>query len=376
MSAGLPGRATIGAENLLEQFFERSPDAIVITDNVGSIVRVNAELERSFGYARTELLGQPVELLIPERFRPSHPAKREAYGSQPKRRPMGAGLELSARRKDGNEFPVDIMLSPVDTPSGSFVLCAIRDISERKLAEAALEQSEQRFRLFVESVRDYAIFQLDPEGRIRTWNSAAERMKGYRPEEIVGGHFSCFYLPEDIASGKPEKELQVASETGRCEDEGWRLRKDGSRFWANVTITPIRDGSGKLLGFAKITRDVTDRRSAEEALRRSEEHARMLFEFSPDAVLVCDPEGRIREVNARVEALFGYKREELLGQAVELLVPERFRARSSKTPRRLRTRTSYASDGGRTRALWAPQGWNVNFRWTFCSVPSTAATDG
>jgi PAS domain S-box-containing protein len=325
MSAELPGRVTTGVDDLLDQFFERSPDAIVITDTAGSIVRVNAELERSFGYARTELLGQLVELLIPERFRPSHPVKRQAYGEQPKRRPMGAGLELFARRKDGSEFPVDIMLSPVDTPSGSFILCAIRDISERKHAEAALEESEQRFRLFVESVRDYAIFQLDPDGRVRTWNAAAERMKGYRSEEIVDRHFSCFYLPDDIASGKPESELKVASEEGRCEDEGWRLRKDGSRFWANVTITSLRDSNGKLLGFAKITRDMTDRRNVEEALRHGEQHARMLFEFSPDAVLVCDPEGRIREVNARVETLFGYQREELLGQAVEVLVPERFR---------------------------------------------------
>jgi formate hydrogenlyase transcriptional activator len=325
MSAELSGRVATGVEELLEQFFERSPDAIVITDGAGAVLRVNAELERSFGYARTELLGQPVELLIPERFRPSHPAKRQAYAEQPKRRPMGAGLELFARRKDGSEFPVDIMLSPVETPNGSFVLCAIRDISERKRTESALEQSEQRFRLFVDSVRDYAIFQLDPEGRVRTWNAAAERMKGYRTEEIVGHHFSCFYLPEDIASGKPETELQAASETGRCEDEGWRLRKDGSRFWANVTITPLRDSSGTLLGFAKITRDMTERRNTEEALRHSEQHARMLFEFSPDAVVVCDPDGHIREANARVEALFGYQREELVGQAVEILVPERFR---------------------------------------------------
>ena len=325
MSTGLPNRVTTGVDDLLEQFFEQSPDAIVITDSAGSIIRVNAELERSFGYARTELLGQPVELLIPERFRPSHPAKRQAYGEQPRRRPMGAGLELSARRKDGSEFPVDIMLSPVETRGGSFILCAIRDISERRLAESALEQSEQSFRLFVESVRDYAIFQLDVDGRIRTWNSAAERMKGYRPEEIVGRHFSSFYPPEDVANGKPERELKVASETGRCEDDGWRLRKDGSRFWANVTITPIRDRAGTLLGFAKITRDLTDRRNVEEALRRSEQHARMLFEFSPDAILVCDPKGLVQEVNARVETLFGYKRDELLGQAVELLVPERFR---------------------------------------------------
>ena len=243
---------------------------------------------------------------------------------------MGAGIELSARRKDGSEFPVDIMLSPIETPDGSFVLCAIRDISERKSAAAALDESEQRFRLFVESVHGYAIFQLDPGGRVRSWNSGAERIKGYRADEIIGHHFSCFYSPEDVASGEPDTELRLASETGRCQDEGWRVRKDGSRFWANVTITAIRDQSGTLLGFAKITRDETERRNAEEALRQSEEHARMLFEFSPDAVLVCDPQGSIREANARVEALFGYKREELVGQPIEVLVPERFRAAHPK----------------------------------------------
>jgi PAS domain S-box-containing protein len=314
------------SETLFEDAFEQAPDSILITDHSGSILFVNAALENCFGYARTELKGQPVELLIPERFRESHPKHRSDYCQHPRRRPMGAGLELSARRKDGSQFPVDVMLSPLETPAGSFVLCAIRDISERKIAEAALEESERRFRLFVENVRDYAIIQLDPEGRIRTWNAGAQRMKGYSAEEIVGRHFSCFYSPEDLASRKPELELKAAAETGRSEEQGWRIRNDGSRFWAHVTITPIRDRSGTLLGFAKITRDDTERQDAEQALRHSEEHARMLFEFSPDAVLVCDAEGRVRDANARVESLFGYKREELVGQAVELLVPDRFRA--------------------------------------------------
>ncbi|HYA97917.1 MAG TPA: sigma 54-interacting transcriptional regulator [Methylomirabilota bacterium] len=184
---------------------------------------------------------------------------------------------------------------------------------------------DERFRLFVESVRDYAIFQLDPQGNVTTWNVPAEKMKGYRTGEIVGKHFSCFYTPEDLASGKPQMELKTASEAGRCEDEGWRLRKDGSRFWADVVITAIRDASGKLLGFVKITRDATRRRDAEMALRQSEAHARTLFEFSPDAILVCDAQGRITEANARVETLFGYTRQELAGQPVELLVPERLR---------------------------------------------------
>jgi len=323
-------RDTTAIDNLLGPLFEQLPDAMVVTTSVGTIVRVSAEAERVFGYTRGELIGQPVELLIPERFRAAHPQHREAYGNQPRRRPMGAGLDLYARRKDGTEFPVDIMLSPIDSPDGSFVLCAVRDISKRKAALEALEQTEQWFRLFVESVRDYAIFQLDSEGRIRTWNAAAQRMKGYAAEEIIGRHFSCFYTPEDLAVRKPQAELRVAAETGRSEDEGWRLRKDGSRFWAHATITPIRDRSGQLLGFAKITRDDTARRNAEEVLRENEAHARMLFASSPDAILVCGADGRIREANARVESLFGYKREELLGQAVETLIPERFRASHPK----------------------------------------------
>src|SRR5579859_5824557 len=177
---------------------------------------------------------------------------------------------------------------------------------------------EQLLQLFVDSVRDYAIFQLDAEGNVKTWNAAAERFKGYRPQEIIGRHFSQFYTSEDIASGKPEKHLRTAAETGRSEDVGWRLRKDGSRFWADVVITAIKDADGTLLGFAKITRDASDRREAEVALRRSEEHARMLFEYSPDAALVCDAKGQIMEANARVTALFGYERKQLLGKPIEV----------------------------------------------------------
>jgi formate hydrogenlyase transcriptional activator len=315
----------LDSTDLFEKLFELSPDAMVVVNGAGTMVQVNAQAQQMFGYARRDLLGQRVEMLMPERFRGEHPEHRAVYSAASQVRPMGAGLELFGRRADGKEFPVDIMLSPMEAADGPVVLCAIRDISERKRAEAELERSEEKFRLFVESVRGYAIFQLDAEGRIRTWNAAAQRMKGYEAEEIVGRHFSCLYAPEDLANKKPERELQAAAETGRSEDEGWRLRRDGSRFWAHVTITPIRErGSGTLVGFVKITRDETARRNAEEGLQRSEEHARMLFDLSPDAVFVCDVEGRIQEANARVEALFGYKREELLGQAVEVLVPERF----------------------------------------------------
>src|SRR6185437_10479278 len=139
-------------------------------------------------------------------------------------------------------------------------------------SETALMQSEQRFRLFVEAVRDYAIFMLDPSGKIATWNNGAERIKGYKPWEIIGQHFSVFYPEEDLKSRKPWHELEVAAEEGRFEDEGWRLRKDGTRFWANVIITAIKDESGRLLGFGKVTRDLTEKRRAHQELERAHQH--------------------------------------------------------------------------------------------------------
>ena len=205
-------------------------------------------------------------MLIPERFRGHHPQHRDAYVAAPSARPMGTGLELYGRRKDGTEFPVDIMLSPVESSGEQSILTVIRDITDRKQAETALRRSEERFRLLVEGASDYAIFMLDPEGRVATWNSGAERIKGYRAEEILGQHFSKFYPQESVERGKPQHELEVASAEGRYEDEGWRIRKDGSRFWANVIITALRGKDGQLKGFSKVTRDFTDRKGAEESL--------------------------------------------------------------------------------------------------------------
>jgi formate hydrogenlyase transcriptional activator len=177
----------------------------------------------------------------------------------------------------------------------------------------------------VEGVKDYAIFMLDPAGRVSSWNPGAERIKGYRPEEILGKHFSIFYSQEDIDGGRPDLALKTAASQGQFEDEGWRVRKDGSRFWASVVISAIRDANGNLIGFTKVTRDLSDRKKAEEALRRSEAQFHALFEFSPDAIVASDAEGRITEMNARVESMFGYPRGELIGQLIECLVPERFR---------------------------------------------------
>ena len=254
------------AQALFKELFLASPDAILVTAVDGHISAANPAVEQLFGYSETELMGNLVEILIPERFRGRHPHLRDGYIAAPSARPMGTGLELYGRRKDGTEFPVDIMLSPVESSGEQSVLTVIRDITERKLAETALRRSEERFRLLVEGASDYAIFMLDPEGRVASWNSGAERIKGYREEEILGQHFSKFYPQESVERGKPQHELEVAAAEGRFEDEGWRIRKDGSRFWANVIITALRGQDGQLIGFSKVTRDFTDRKSAEESL--------------------------------------------------------------------------------------------------------------
>ena len=208
---------------------------------------------------------------------------------------------------------------------GGAILDINRDSTLRKEAEESFGRSEELFRLLVVSVKDYAIFMLDPSGSIVSWNAGAERIKGYSADEIVGRHFSLFYAQEDIDQGKPDYELKTAASEGQFEDEGWRIRKDGTRFWANVVITAMRGPQGELLGFSKVTRDFTERRKTEEAVRLNEELFRSLFEFSPDAIIVTDREGKIVEVNGQSQNFFGYARDELKGQPIDLLIPERFR---------------------------------------------------
>jgi PAS domain S-box-containing protein len=185
-----------------------------------------------------------------------------------------------------------------------------------------LEQNEERFKLLVESVRDYAIFMLNPDGVVLTWNAGAERFKGYRADEIIGQHFSRFYTPEALAQKLPEQELKTAREVGVFEDEGWRVRKDGTLFWANVVITAVRNAQGEFIGFAKITRDLTERRAHEEDLRRSEERFRLLVEGVGEyAIFMLDPNGRVATWNVGAERIKGYKPHDIIGQHFSIFYP-------------------------------------------------------
>jgi formate hydrogenlyase transcriptional activator len=254
------------ARAIAENHFAISPDAILISDANGVIRDANPRAAQMFGYDRSEFAGMPIDKLVPERYRKNHPGHRENFNAHPRTRQMGAGLNLFAVRKDGTEFPVDIMLRPVGSASGPVVLSFVRDTTEQRAVQEELRIHDQQLRSIVESVRDYAIYMLDRDGHIVTWNVGGERIHGYTQDEILGKHFSRFFQQKDIDEQHPQAMMRQAMERGRHEEEGWRVRKDGTRFWAESVITVIRDAGGEVTGFAKITRDYTDRKRAEEAV--------------------------------------------------------------------------------------------------------------
>jgi PAS domain S-box-containing protein len=244
--------------------------AIYMLDRNGTIVSWNPGAARFKGYTAAEVLGTHFSRFYldedRERGFPAVALNRAASEG----RFEGEGWRV---RKDGTRFWAHVVIDPIRSPDNSLVGYAkiTRDLTERKLAEEQLRKAEQQFRLLVQGVTDYAIYMMDPEGKVSSWNAGAERIKGYRPEEIIGHHYSRFFQEEDKASGLPSRALEIAREVGRYESEGWRLRSDGTRFWANAVIDAIRDDAGDLIGFAKITRDITEKREAQKALELARE---------------------------------------------------------------------------------------------------------
>jgi PAS domain S-box-containing protein len=255
--------------------------AIFMLDPQGRIASWNIGAEIINGYRAEEIIGKHFSTFYPPEEIAAGKCEYElAYAER-----NGAYEERGIRvRKTGQQYLAHVLITAVRGPDGKLVGFAkvTRDLTSEVAANEARRRDEERFRLLVESVKEYAIFMLDPNGRVATWNAGAERIKGYRAAEIIGKHFSTFIPEEDIKAGKPEHELEVAARNGRFEDEGWRIRKDGSRFWANVTITALRDANGSLIGFAKVTRDLTERREHEEKrlrLAHAQEALRLRDEF-------------------------------------------------------------------------------------------------
>lgn len=244
--------------------------AIYMLDPQGHVASWNAGAERLKGYRSEEIIGQHFSRFYSEDDRQAGVPGQALAIAVAEGRLEAEGWHI---RKDGSRFWANVVIEALWDNDGRHVGFAkiTRDLSERRETEEALRRSEERFRLLVQNVTDYAIYMLDPQGHIASWNAGAERFKGYTADEVVGQHFSCLYLPEDRQAGLPQQALQTAEEEGRFETEGWRLRKDGSRFWANVVIDPIYADNGRLIGFTKITRDLTERKRAREALEESRE---------------------------------------------------------------------------------------------------------
>jgi PAS domain S-box-containing protein len=254
------------AQLLIENHFAISPDAIFVADAKGVIREANPRAVAMFGYERAELVGLPIEKLMPQRFRERHPSHRENFNAHPRTRQMGASLNLFALRKDGTEFPVDIMLRPIGTATGPVVLSFLRDVTEQRAAQDELRRQDQQLRSIIESVHDYAIYMLDRDGHVVTWNAGGERIHGYAADDILGKNFSRFFTQAEIDRGHPKAMLDHAAQKGRFEEEAWRVRGDGSRFWAHSVLTAIHGPTGEVTGFAKVTGDRTDHKRAEEAV--------------------------------------------------------------------------------------------------------------
>ncbi|MEO7091975.1 MAG: PAS domain-containing sensor histidine kinase, partial [Polyangiales bacterium] len=253
--------------------FLLAPDGTILTWNPGA--------ERIKQYSADEIIGRHFSTFYPAddlvRGKPAWELEQAIENGSVE----DEGWRI---RKDGSRFWADVVITALHDEQGVLRGFAkvTRDLTDRRLSEEALRRSEERFRLLLESVTDYAIFMLDPDGTVATWNNGAQRLKQYTPEEIIGTSFEQFYPPEDARSGKPQRLLQIARERGVATDEGWRQRKDGSRFWGHVVITAVHDEHGKLRGFTKVTRDLTEQRAAEqerERLLQAQEALRLRDEF-------------------------------------------------------------------------------------------------
>jgi PAS domain S-box-containing protein len=310
---------------------EAMPDGVMVVGRHGHILFANRQAEELSGYSRAELVGMPVEDLVPEHLRARHAGHRAAYDDAPAMREMGKSLDIRLRRRDGSDFPADIALSPLRIDEMDLVLATVRDVSLRRTAEIELQREQERLRLVTDNVRDYAILMLDAEGNVDTWGVGAERMKDYTREQIVGRHFSVFYPPADVAAGRPARALAEAAANGQHIEEGWCIRRDGSRFWASVLVTALFDENGQLGGFAEIVRDVTQRKHRNDRIGAVLEVAQATLEGRMESALLRLISERARELvdaDLVTMALFDADGEKLVIRAADGIGGSRYEGRS------------------------------------------------
>jgi PAS domain S-box-containing protein len=309
-------------EEQFRVFIETVRDyALLILDTEGHIATWNAGAEAIKGWKGPEIIGQHFSRFYPPEAIAAGLPTRELEGAIREGRYEDEGWRV---RKDGTRFWANVVITALRDSDGRHIGFAkvTRDLTERRRHEEILRQSEARFRTLIEGVRDYAIFMLDPDGHVTTWNAGAQQILGYDSREILGRHLADFYPPGSSRGSLAEREIQAATLEGHYEDEGWRVKKDGTRFWANAVLTAIRDSSGQLQGFSKIIRDLTERREYETHLRESQERFRLLVESVIDyAIVAIDAEGFINSWNHGAQRITGFSATEIVGRHFSRLYP-------------------------------------------------------
>jgi len=305
------------ADAMFRSLFDFAPDAIIVVNNKGLILQANAQAEKIFGYTVKELIGKPVDILIPERFRKRHDEKMNEYLRNPRIRMMGSDIELYALRMDGTEFPVDIALGYIETKHGINVLSIVRDITEHKKMDEALRLSEAKFRSIFENAAE-GIFQTSMDGRILAANPACVTLLGYASsEELIAGATDARKLYAE--PGRRLHLVRMIKEEGSVSDfEAIVSRKDGSKIWVSINAHALRDPLDKIVGLEGMLIDITHR-------KRAQKNFQMLIDGTPDAIIAIEQNSNILLINSKTETLFGYNRDELLGRPYNILIPMRYR---------------------------------------------------
>ena len=320
------------AEEKFHMAVEASPSGLVMIDGSGAIVLVNAETERLFGYDRHELIGQPVDILVPVRQRGHHSRLRADFTAQPEARRMGAGRDLYGQRKDGSEFPVEIGLNPIQTQNGHMVLSVIVDITERKRAEAAIREYSEREQLFIAAVESSndAIVTKTLDGVITGWNRAAERLFGYSSAEAIGNRIDII-VPDELRGEVQTILAKIKMGEKVDHHETIRVDKNGQRIDVSLSVSPVKSQSGVIIGAAKVARDISARKIAQEALLESERMARAIIDTALDAFVQLDASGTIIGWSPKAEKMFGWSQQEVARQKLgDLIIPAANRAAYSE----------------------------------------------